>query len=336
MKALVIEGPKTAVIQEVPYPTPGEKEVTIRVKRCGICGTDFHIYQGEFLSPYPLIPGHEFSGVVEEVGPGVTQFTKGDRVAVDPSLFCGECEFCLTHRGNHCVNWGATGDTVNGALAEFVKVPAQNVFKLSNDLSFAAGAMIEPLACVVHGVNRLELKVGQSVLIFGAGSMGQLLTQALSRAGAGELVVVDVDQSKLDVALAHGATAGYLSQNIDQALSHRVGHAGFDVVIDVTGIPAVIETEFKYVAPTGTFMQFGVAPEKSSVSINPFDVYHKDLRIIGSMAINRTYGAAVNWINAGRFDIDSLISTVVSLEEIPALLEGGKASNVMKIQVSFD
>ncbi|MCL6633645.1 MAG: alcohol dehydrogenase catalytic domain-containing protein, partial [Alicyclobacillus herbarius] len=146
MKALVVEGPKTAVVKEVPYPEPGANEVVIRVKRCGICGTDFHIFKGEFLSPYPLIPGHEFSGIIEEVGSAVTQFQKGDRVVADPSLFCGHCPYCLTGRGNHCVNWGAIGDTVNGALAEFVKVPVDNVFKLADNLSFAAGAMIEPLA----------------------------------------------------------------------------------------------------------------------------------------------------------------------------------------------
>lgn len=186
------------------------------------------------------------------MGSAVTQFQKGDRVVADPSLFCGHCPYCLTGRGNHCVNWGAIGDTVNGALAEFVKVPVDNVFKLADNLSFAAGAMIEPLACVVHAMNRLELRVGQSVLMFGAGSMGQLLTQALRRAGAGELVVVDVDPSKLDMALRHGATAAYLSENLE-ALEHRTGHEGFDVVIDVTGLPSVIETEFKYLAPTGTF-----------------------------------------------------------------------------------
>ncbi|MCL6548444.1 MAG: zinc-dependent alcohol dehydrogenase family protein [Alicyclobacillus sp.] len=336
MKALVVEGPRKAVVKEVPYPKPGAREVTIQVKRVGICGTDFHIYLGEFLSPYPLIPGHEFSGVVHDVGEGVTEFRPGDRVAVDPSLFCGRCEYCLTHRGNHCEQWGAIGDTTDGALAEYVKVPVENVFLLPDNMSFADGAFIEPVACVVHGMNQLQLRVGASVLLFGAGSMGQLLTQALSHAGAGELVVVDVDPVKLELAIQHGATGAVLSRELEERLGHRKGHRGFDVVVDVTGISSVIENEFQFVAPAGTYMQFGVAPQNATVSIKPFDIYHKDMRLVGSMAINHTYKAALDWMKAGRFDVSYLVSSVIPVEELPALLESGKASNVMKVQVSFE
>src|SRR5690554_4303784 len=123
MKALVIEEPGKAVIKEVPYPKPGHGEVTVKVKQVGICGTDIHIYKGEFLSPYPIIPGHEFSGDIHELGEGVPNLQVGQRVAVDPSLFCGKCAYCKTNRGNHCENWGALGNTVDGSMAEYVKVP---------------------------------------------------------------------------------------------------------------------------------------------------------------------------------------------------------------------
>jgi threonine dehydrogenase-like Zn-dependent dehydrogenase len=185
-------------------------------------------------------------------------------------------------------------------------------------------------------MNQLQLKVGQSVLLFGAGSMGQLLTQALAHAGAGELVVVDVDPAKLELALHHGATAAVLSREIDQRLAGRTGHRGFDVVVDVTGIPSVIESEFKYLAPTGTYLQFGVAPQNAKISISPFDIYHKDLRIIGSMAINHTYKPALEWMKAGRFDVGYLVSETLRLDDVPKLLESGKASNVMKVQVTFE
>ncbi|MGG1313177.1 zinc-dependent alcohol dehydrogenase family protein [Cohnella laeviribosi] len=336
MKALVIKSPRNAVVKDVPYPKPGPREVTIQVKRCGICGTDLHIYQGTFLPKYPLIPGHEFSGVVHEVGEGVTRFKAGDRVAVDPSIFCGKCDYCLSGRGNHCVDWKATGDTENGAMAEYVKVPEETVFLMPEGMPFSEGAFIEPIACVVHGMNQLELKVGQSVLLFGAGSMGQLLIQALSHAGAGELAVVDVAQNKLDLAKQNGATHTYLSAEIAERLASRKGHNGFDAVIDATGIPSVIESQFQYLAPKGTHLQFGVAPRGATINISPFDIYHMDWKLVGSMAINHTYKPALNWMAAGRFNTAPLISEVIRLEDVPAFFARGKAADLMKVQISFE
>lgn len=235
MKALVIEKPGQANIQEVPYPKPGPGEVTIQVHTVGICGTDIHIFKGEFISPYPIIPGHEFSGVIHETGEGVAGLQPGDRVSADPSLFCGSCPFCLTHRGNHCENWGALGNTVNGSMAEYVRVPAGNVVKLPEHMFFAEGAFIEPMACVVHAMNRLNMKAGDRVLLFGAGAMGQQLIESLVHTGASELAVVDISRKKLDLALERGATKGILSEDVEKELGkERVPH-GFDVVIDATG-----------------------------------------------------------------------------------------------------
>src|SRR5699024_8954685 len=175
MKALVIEKPYTAAVKEVPYPTVGADDVIIKVESVGICGTDVHIFQGEFLSPYPIIPGHEFSGTVHEVGENVQDVHVGDRVTADPSLFCGHCEFCLTNRGNQCENWGAIGNTVDGSMAEYVRVPSRNVVKIPASMTFPEAAFIEPMACVVHAMNRLQMHVGDKVILFGAGAMGQQL-----------------------------------------------------------------------------------------------------------------------------------------------------------------
>ncbi|WP_424767817.1 zinc-dependent alcohol dehydrogenase family protein [Paenibacillus sp. sgz302251] len=335
MKALVIEGPRKAVIKEVPYPAPKRGEVTIQVKNVGICGTDFHIFEGEFISPYPIIPGHEFSGVIHEVGEGVTGFIPGDRVSADPSLFCGNCQFCLTHRGNQCENWGALGNTVNGSMAEFVSVPAGNVVKLPDTMSFEEGAFIEPMACVVHGMNRLQLQVGNRVLLFGAGAMGQQLIQSIARAGASELVVVDVAQEKLDLALKHGATKGVLSRDLETALSKDNYPYGFDAVVDVTGIPAVIEKALDFVGPAGKYLQFGVTADNASIRINPFKLYNKDWTLLGSMAINHTFIPAFNWIKEGRINLNPLISKTISLEETIEFLEKPKAPDLMKVQIKM-
>lgn len=333
MKALVIEGPRRAVVKEVPYPAPKRGEVTIQVKNVGICGTDFHIFEGEFISPYPIIPGHEFSGIVYEVGEGVTGLQPGDRVSADPSLFCGACEFCLTHRSNQCENWQALGNTVNGSMAEYVAVRAGNVVKLPDSMSFEEGAFIEPLACVVHGMNRLQLQVGSRVLLFGAGAMGQQLVQAMARAGASELVVVDVAQEKLDMALRYGATKGVLSRNLEAELGKETYPYGFDAVVDVTGIPAVIEQALNYLGPTGKYLQFGVTAESASIRINPFKLYNKDWTLLGSMAINQTFIPAFHWLKEGRIDVRPLISRTITLEETVEFLEKPKAPDLMKVQI---
>ncbi|MHB1685536.1 MAG: zinc-dependent alcohol dehydrogenase family protein [Bacilli bacterium] len=335
MRALVMEAARTPVVRDVEVPAPQPGEVLIGVRRCGICGTDLHIYEGDFLSGYPLIPGHEFAGVVAAVGSGVAAVRVGDRVAVDPSLFCGHCDYCQSDRGNHCVNWGAIGDTVSGAMAEFVTAPEANVFKLPATMTFQQGAFIEPVACVVHAMNQLQLRTGQSVLLFGAGSMGQLLIQALTHSGAGELAVVDVARGKLALALENGATTAYYAHQAHDLLANRKRHQGYDVVVDVTGIPSVIQTQFQYLAPRGTHLQFGVAPVQSAVTINPFDIYHNDWRLIGSMAINHTFLAALEWLRAGRVRIDPLVSGVIGLAEVPRFFAAGKSADDMKIQIEI-
>ncbi len=336
MKAVFVEAPHKVVVRDVPYPEPSSDEVTIQVKRCGICGTDLHIYQGDFLSEYPIIPGHEFSGIIDKVGDGVSHFKLGDRVTVDPSLFCGECEFCLSGRGNHCEFWGAIGNTTSGAMAEFVKVPASIVFHLPDHIPFAEGAFVEPVACVVHGMNQLQLKVGQSVLLFGAGSIGQLLIQALAHSGAAILTVIDVDESKLAMARNYGATHTHLSKDITTVLANKTGRRGFDAVIDVTGIPSIIQSAFDYLGPKGSYLQFGVAPSDAKISINPFNIYHMDWRIIGSMAVNHTFRSALDWMSAGRFNVESLISKTINIDDVPTFFSEGKSSNIMKVQITFE
>ncbi|MCC3375384.1 zinc-dependent alcohol dehydrogenase family protein [Cohnella sp. REN36] len=330
MKAIVIEAPRRAAVKEVPYPSPRPDEVVVAVERVGICGTDFHIFEGEFLSPYPLIPGHEFSGTIHEVGSDVTNLAVGDRVTADPSLFCGRCRYCLTGSGNQCESWGALGNTVNGSMAEFVAVPAANVVLLPDDMSFATAAFIEPMACVVHAMNRLRLRAGQSVLLFGAGAMGLQLVQALSQSGASELAVVDVSDRKLEMARSLGATEGIRVRERDRLAGRR-----YDVVIDATGIPAVIEEALTYVGPAGTYLQFGVAPVGTQVRLDPFELYRRDWTILGSMAINRTFLPAFDWVKTGRIALEPLVSKVISLEETPAFLAAPKDPELWKVQIQI-
>lgn len=334
MNAVVIHAPHDARVEEVPYPQPGPNEVTIEVHNCGICGTDYHIFEGDFLSPYPIIPGHEFAGVIAEVGDQVKGLQVGDRVTADPTLYCGHCAYCLTNRVNHCKNWAALGNTTAGSMAEFVKVPAQNVVVMPASMTYAEAAFVEPVACVVHAMNRLQLRVGDTVLLFGAGAMGLQLVQALAHAGAADLVVVDVDADKLNLARALGATRGVLATEANTVLKGEYPD-GFDVVVDVTGLPNVIQQEFDYMGPTAKFLQFGVAPQTATVNLSPFRLYHRDWTLIGSMAINNTFLPAFRWVKEGRIALTPLISHRVRLDEVPAILAQPKSVGMLKAQIEF-
>ncbi|MCJ7625179.1 MAG: alcohol dehydrogenase catalytic domain-containing protein, partial [Anaerolineaceae bacterium] len=168
MKAIRIEQPNHLEILHLPRPEPGENEVLIKVMASGICGTDIHILRGEYLGDYPVIPGHEFSGIVEQLGIGVSRLRTGERVAVEPNLSCGNCAYCLENQQNFCLNWQAVGVTLPGGMAEYVVVPEAAVFSIE-DMPFEWGAFMEPLSCVLHGIERTGIDLADRVAIIGAG-----------------------------------------------------------------------------------------------------------------------------------------------------------------------
>ncbi|AUS81412.1 alcohol dehydrogenase [Actinoalloteichus sp. AHMU CJ021] len=328
MRAAVIDVPGTVRVGEVPDPTPTPDQIVVKVEACGICGTDLHIADGEFPpSPYPLVPGHEFAGEVVEVGSGVaTGIAVGDRVAVDPSLFCGYCTPCRAGHGNLCANWGATGDTVNGAFAEFVAVPADTAYTLAETTSYADGALVEPLSCAVHGVRTLGVEVGERILVVGTGTMGLLIIQLLTRAGA-RVYAVDRNTARLPMAERHGAVATATS-------IEELDTAPFDAAVDVTGAPPAIEGAFDALRRGGRLQIFGVAADTARISLSPFRIYNDEIRIVGSMAVLHSFGAALNLIESGLIDTAGLVSHTLPLSSFPSALEMVRAGTGLKVQVS--
>ncbi len=331
MKAVVFHAPRKVSVEEVLDPVPGPGRVTVKVHGCGICGTDLHIYDGEFIARYPLIPGHEFSGVVHEVGSDVAGIEPGQPVTVDPSLPCGECYYCRRNEQNQCERWNAVGVTVPGGFAEYVAVPAQNVYPLPEEVSLDEGAFTEPLACVVYALYRLRVRLGDRVLIFGAGPMGLLLQQVITHSGAAEVVTVDVAPPKLEMAGRLGASRTVLASEAP-ALLLRDYPRGFDVVVDATGVPAVIESMFRYAGPRARILQFGVAPSDAHVRVSPFEIYRKDWEIYGSMALVRTFQPAIALLK-GVVKVAPLITRRIRLEQMPATIAQPKEERDLKILV---
>lgn len=325
MRAVQLQEPGKVWVGDLPDPVPGSGQVLVDVEACGVCGTDLHIADGHFApTPYPIVPGHEFSGTVVEVGPDVTTGVEvGARVAVDPSLFCGHCPACRRGRGNLCGNWGATGDTVDGAFAERVAVPAVNAYELPDQVTFEQGALVEPLSCAVHGVRRLGTEVGESALVVGVGTMGLLLVQLLARAGL-SVTAVDRVPDKLELAARTGATRTATD------LADLDGEQ-FDAVVDVTGVAPVIEQGLDSVRRGGRFLVFGVAPAEARVALSPFRVYNDEITVVGSMAVLHSFGTALDLIADGSIDTEGLVTHRFPLdgyEEALATVRGGTGVKV--------
>lgn len=315
MRAVQVVKPGQFEVGQFPDPTPGKGQVVVAVEACGVCGTDLHIADGHFApTPYPIIPGHEFSGTVVALGDEVsTGIAVGDRVAVDPSLFCGHCPACRRGRGNLCANWGATGDTVDGAFARLVAVPAGQAYRLPDHLSFEQGALVEPLSCAVHGVRRLGTEVGESALVVGVGTMGLLLVSLLQRSGL-DVTAVDRVPAKLELAGRMGASTTATS------LEELDGRQ-YDAVVDVTGVAPVIEEALGSVARGGRFLVFGVAPEEARVALSPFRVYNEEITVVGSMAVLHSFGTALDLIASGAVDTSGLVTHRFPLEGYPDAIE---------------
>jgi 2-desacetyl-2-hydroxyethyl bacteriochlorophyllide A dehydrogenase len=316
MRAVVVSAPGKVEVTTAPDPAPGPREVVLQIAGCGICGTDLHLIHGELpYDPFPVIPGHEFAGTVVAVGADVDEVAVGDRVAADPNVFCGECHYCRIGRGNLCDRYGALGVTRDGACAEFLAVPVANCFRLPEEIALRDANLIEPLSCVVHGFDLLPGAVGANYLVYGAGTMGLMVAQLASRAGAASVSVVDPNADRLAVSAKLGADVTVTSaEELDRP-------EGYEVVIDATGVPAAIEDGLTRVRRGGTFQVFGVASEDARMTVSPFRIYKDEITIIGSMAVLHSFGRAVDLLAKGVLNNEIMNSHEYSLEDYPTALE---------------
>lgn len=328
MRAIVLDRPGSFRVAQVPDPTPGKGQIVVRVDACGVCGTDIHIMDGEFPpTPYPITPGHEFAGTVAAVGPDVAvDLPVGTRVAVDPSLYCGYCRRCRSGRDNLCENWAAIGDTVDGAFAEYVAVPAVNAYRLPEGVDGQVGAMVEPLACAVHGLRRLGPLFGDPVVLAGAGTMGLLLLQLLVHAGAGPVTVVDRVADRLEVARKLGAT--HTAADLGELADER-----YEIAVDATGVPAVVDGVAGLLDRGGRLLVFGVTPAEATMSLSPFRVYNDEITVTGSMAILRSFAPAVELISSGAIDPRPLLSAPLPLAEFGEALRRVRSGQGIKWHV---
>ncbi|MFE0521051.1 zinc-dependent alcohol dehydrogenase family protein [Streptomyces sp. NPDC058954] len=327
MKAAVIEAPGQVTVTTVPDPTPGPREVVVDVAACGLCGTDLHILQGEFAPTLPVIPGHEFAGEVVGLGSEVTELALGDRVAVDPSLYCNECRYCRAGRNNLCDRWQAIGVTVAGGAAEYAVAPVANCVRLPDHVDVQDAALIEPLSCAVRGYDVLNSRLGAHVLIYGSGTMGLMMLELAKRTGAASVDVVDLNPERL-------ATAEKLGCSQAARSADELGRpVGWDVVVDATGNAAAIQDGLERVAKAGTFLQFGVSDYATTATISPYRIYNQEITITGSMAVLHSYERAAELFATGVLDPQIFISHRLPLTQYPQALDQFAAGQGRKIIV---
>lgn len=264
----------------------------------------------------------------------MTQFRPGDPVTADPNIFCESCYYCKQNKQIHCEHIQVIGNTRHGAFAEYVTAPEQCVFSAAG-LDLAHAAMAEPLGCVINAHNKIVIPLGGTVVIFGAGTIGLMHLMIAKRRGAAKVAVVDLKPQQLKLAKELGADCVYQSEPETIAQLKRDFPRGFDVVTDATGSPRVVESAIPLTAKTGTFMCFGACPTESSVQINPFDLYYRDWKLVGSYALEKTLGQSLSLLQSG-LDLEPLIGKRISLNDMPVWFDdflNGKTNN--KIIVTF-
>jgi D-arabinitol dehydrogenase (NADP+) len=327
MKSILISQPNQISLVEKPIPQPGEHDILIRVMASGICGTDIHIFRGEYLGDYPVTPGHEFSGIVEQTGAAVTRFKVGERVAVEPNIACNNCFNCLNNRQNFCLNWKAVGVTLPGGMAQYVLVPENAVFSIG-ELPFEEGAFVEPLSCVLHGIERARIRLGDRVALVGAGPIGLLLLQAARIQGASSITAVERQPARAAAAAAYGAERVLGDMGDLDADS-------YDVVIDATGVIPLMARAIDYTRPGGTVLLFGVPPAGKNIEFEAFKIFRKGLSVLSSFTSVRNSIQAVALLHSGQVDVSGLVSHHLDLGDFQhgiELIEQGR-EKVMKVML---
>lgn len=315
MKALQLTSPSQFEVIEKEKPTPCAGEVLVKVAFCGICGSDVHgMDNSSGRRIPPMIMGHEASGVIEDLGEGVSAWKVGERVSFDSMVFCGACDFCKRGKTNLCDSRQVMGVSCDefkrdGAFAEWVIVPQRILERIPDGLSFEEAAFTEPLAVALHAVNLVKVQKGESALVVGAGLIGLLVVQALKRAGCGEIIAVDLDRRRLKLAKELGATSGFHSREDEIALPE----GGVDIAMEVVGAGPTLDLAIKSLRKGGRVGLVGnVVPE---VNFPLQYVVTREITLIGSCAAAGECTEALATIASGEIKVRPLISATIPLEQ---------------------
>ena len=336
MKGVVLDAVNKVSTKEVPVDDCKVGEVLVKVEAAGICVSDRHILHGTYPANYPVILGHEFSGIIE-AAPANSKFKVGERVNVNPNIACRNCKYCKMGLVNLCSNNIAHGVNRNGGLANFVAVPETQLFSLPLSLDPRFGALCEPLACCIQGIELAQIKAGDSVAIIGGGIIGQLMVQLAKIAGA-EIVLLSTRQKfRREVAESIGATHSIdptgLTSNEKYIGNSGIATGGFDVVIECAGTKETLKQSLELARSGGTVILFGVMARDEKFEISPFDIFVRQLRIQGAFTGSKVHGEAAKMVAQGTLNFEPLITHLIALDEVPKMLSGQPLAGELKTLV---
>lgn len=336
MKAAVLPAARRIEITELPDPKPGPDDIVVRVGACGVCGTDQHIFLGEHIVQFPVVPGHEMAGHVVEVGGGVKHIHVGDRVSLDPNITCGHCFWCQRGENHLCSGLQALGVTRNGGFAEYCVSPARQAVLLPDNVSIEQGAMGEPLACCLRGADRLGVRPGETVAILGGGYIGLMLLQLVKASGASTTIVSEPFAPRRAIAKGLGAdiVVDPLNEDLSAIVAEATKGVGVDAAIESAGRVETAEAAIAIARRGGRVLFFGVVSPDSAAAIRPYDVYYKELTILASFVNPFTQARAIQYLAEGRVRVDSLISHRFPVEQFAAALEVARSADAVKVLVT--
>lgn len=321
MEALVLTGIKSLELKEIAQPEIKPDEVKIHTAFAGICGTDHALYAGlpgSAPAVPPIVLGHENSGVVVEVGSEVTNVKVGDRVAVDPNIYCGQCKYCRTGRPELCEHLSAIGVTRDGGFEDYFTAPASVVYPIPDNVSLKAAALVEPISCAVHGIQLLKVSPYQKALVIGDGFMGQLFVQILQAYGIHEVDLAGIVDEKLAMAKdKFGA-----KRTFNTMAGDKIPDSEYDVVIEAVGSPKTQEAAIEAAVRGGQVLMFGVGGPDDTFEMNTYEVFQKQLTIQGSFINPNAFEDSLALLASGKVDVEPLISHELDYATVEDFLNG--------------
>lgn len=340
MKAAVLVEPGRFEVKQVPLPKCGPRDVLVKVKRAGVCGTDIHIFRGHFAAEsIPLIPGHEFSGVVAAVGSDVDMVAVGTPIVADINVGCGHCYYCRKNEVVLCSEIKQIGIHRNGAFAEYVLVPERLIIPIPNDMPFEIAALTEPLSCCVRSFERNDVRAGQSVVVLGAGPIGNLHIQMARLVGAAPIIAVDLNENRLAAAKKAGADVTVSDPaQVAAVVKQYTDGRGADVVIESVGSAKLYEQAFDLIRPGGRVAAFGVSSAEARSSLSPLMFVMKEVAMKGTVASSGDdFHNALTLLKYGRIKTEFFTSVIRPLDDVQKAIEDFMGNqDTLKIQISVD
>ncbi|TFY59066.1 hypothetical protein EVJ58_g6017 [Rhodofomes roseus] len=319
MRALYYSAPQKFDIRQVPIPKCNDDDLLLKVTCCGVCGTDGHIHEGEFIATFPLIPGHEAIGKVVEKGKNVKDFEIGDRIVADVGISCDNCFYCRRGQAVLCENFNARGVTMDGGFAEYIVYHQKKCYKIHN-LTDEESTLLEPAACAIHGLDKLNPPVG------------------IDLNGAHKVVIAANKGIKMDIAKQLNAGDEYIEldrQNPGPQWEQlkKDNPYGFDVVVEATGVEKLAQESINYVRRGGTIMIYGVYENKAMVHWPPSKIFGDEIKVIGSFSQAYCFPRAVAYLDGGKVNVKGMVTDVFKLEDYQGALDKMNSRGALKIAI---